>query len=102
MANFTKDEKMNSTVISFKSCRWDRKLVALFESCRMNVKLSFYVYKIISKSFIEKSLSVTSWANSTWNSRSSHRGVCKTGFLKKFAKFTRKHLCQILFFNKAV
>ena len=44
MANFTKDEKMNSTVISFKSCRWDRKLVALLESCRMNVKLSFYVY----------------------------------------------------------
>ena len=26
--------------------------------------------------------------------------VCKKGVLKYFAKFTRKHLCQILFLNK--
>ena len=25
---------------------------------------------------------------------------CKKGFLRNFAKFTRKHLCQSLFFNK--
>ena len=34
--------------------------------------------------------------------RTNHPGVfCKKGILKKFAKFTRKHLCQSLFFNKA-
>ena len=27
-------------------------------------------------------------------------GVCKKGALRNFAKFTRKHLCQNLFFNK--
>ena len=35
--------------------------------------------------------------------RSSRRRCSvKKGVLKKFAKFTRKHLCQILFFNKVV
>ena len=29
-------------------------------------------------------------------------GVLKKGFLKYFAKFTGKHLCQSLFFNKVV
>ena len=33
--------------------------------------------------------------------KSSHPEVfCKNGVLKNFAKFTRKHLCQSLFFNK--
>ena len=33
--------------------------------------------------------------------RSSHRGCSiKLGVLKNFAKFTRKYLCQRLFFNK--
>ena len=27
-------------------------------------------------------------------------GVCKKGVLKNFAKFTRKHLCWIFFYNK--
>ena len=26
--------------------------------------------------------------------------LCKNGILRKFAKFTGKHLCQSLFFNK--
>ena len=26
--------------------------------------------------------------------------ICKKGALENFAKFTRKHLCQSLFFNK--
>ena len=35
--------------------------------------------------------------------RSSHLEVlCKKGVLKYFAKFTGKHLCQSLFFNKVV
>ena len=35
------------------------------------------------------------------NFRSSRREVlCKKCVLKSFAKFTRKHRCQILFFNK--
>ena len=34
-------------------------------------------------------------------SRSSHPEVfCKKGVLRNFAKFTKKHLCQSLFFNK--
>ena len=33
--------------------------------------------------------------------RSSHSDVfCKKGVLRKFSKFTGKHLCQSLFFNK--
>ena len=33
--------------------------------------------------------------------RSSHRRCSmKKGFLRNFAKFTGKHLCQSLFFNK--
>ena len=33
--------------------------------------------------------------------RSSRAEVfCKKGVLRNFAKFTRKHLCQRLFFNK--
>ena len=52
--------KMNSVAISFESFRWDRKPVVFFESCRMNINLSCYVYKIVSKSFIEKSFSATS------------------------------------------
>ena len=27
---------------------------------------------------------------------------CKKGFLRNFTKFTGKHLCQILFFNKEI
>ena len=34
--------------------------------------------------------------------RSSHQEVfCEKGVLRNFAKFTGKHLCQSLFFNKA-
>ena len=36
-----------------------------------------------------------------WRSRSSHRRCSvRKGFLRNFAKFTGKHLCQSLFFNK--
>ena len=36
-----------------------------------------------------------------WNYRSSHPEVfCKTGVLRNYAIFTRKHLCLSLFFNK--
>ena len=35
------------------------------------------------------------------SSRSSRPGVlCKKGALRNFSKFTGKHLCQSLFFNK--
>ena len=37
----------------------------------------------------------------TKNNRSSHRRCSvRKGVLKNFAKFTGKHLCQSLFFNK--
>ena len=37
----------------------------------------------------------------TIDHRSSHRRCSvKTGLLKNFAKFTGKHLCHSLFFNK--
>ena len=36
-----------------------------------------------------------------WTNRSSRPEVfCKKGVLRNFAKFTGKHLCQSLFFNK--
>ena len=38
-----------------------------------------------------------------WNYRSSHPEVfCKTGVLRNYAIFTRKHLCLSLFFKKVV
>ena len=43
----------------------------------------------------------------TWNSKQVSelieavvRSVCKNGVLRNFAKYTRKHLCQRLYFNK--
>ena len=37
----------------------------------------------------------------SWKTKSSHPKVfCKEGVLENFAKFTGKHLCQSLFFNK--
>ena len=38
------------------------------------------------------------WVN---NTNSPPVLYCEKGVLKNFAKFTRKHLCQSLFFNKA-
>ena len=39
--------------------------------------------------------------NKAINPRNSHRRCSvKKGVLKNFAKFTGKHLCQSLFFNK--
>ena len=69
---------------------------------------------INSNSFIEslccfisrRSLSITHhlrlWTQSSQKqSRSSHRRCyLRKGFLRNFAKFTGKHLCQSLFFNK--
>ena len=34
------------------------------------------------------------------NRSSRPEGFCKKGFLRNFTKFTGKHLCQSLFFNK--
>ena len=34
------------------------------------------------------------------NRRSRRKVFCKNGVLRNFAKFTGKHLCQNLFFNK--
>ena len=43
----------------------------------------------------------TAWINHPRSSRSSHRRCSvRKGVLRNFAKFTGKHLCQGLFFNK--
>ena len=40
-------------------------------------------------------------AKQSWRDRSSRPEVfCKKGVFENFTKFTRKHLCQSLFFNK--
>ena len=36
----------------------------------------------------------------TWVLSSRQEVLCKKGALRNFAKFSRKHLCQIFFFNK--
>ena len=62
----------------------------------MVLKTSLYIavhfmITFISWQFLSKSRS----------DRSSRPEVfCKNGVLRNFAKFTRKHLCQSLFFNK--
>ena len=35
-----------------------------------------------------------------WNKEQLPEVFCKKGVLRNFAKFTGKHLCQSLFFNK--
>ena len=45
--------------------------------------------------------STSFYRSSRWGEGGRGRGVfCKKGVLKNFAKFTGKHLCQSLFFNK--
>ena len=45
--------------------------------------------------------STSFYRSSRWGEGGRGRGVlCKKGILKNFAKFTGKHLCQSLFFNK--
>ena len=61
----------------------------------------FFIWKsfIDDKSSIK--LSMITMITSMTNSRSSCPEVfCKKGVLTNFAKFTGKHLCQRLFFNK--
>ena len=54
-----------------------------------------FIYKNINKNILTKS--------QLQKNRSGH-GSCsiKKGVLKNFAKFTRKHLCRSLLFNKAI
>ena len=37
-----------------------------------------------------------------WKEQQPPKMFCKNDVLRKFAKFTGKHLCQSLFFNKVV
>ena len=56
-------------------------------------KLLFLLYKVRILYF--------DFINFTFRS-SSTEGFCKNGVLEKFTKFTGKHLCQSLLFNKVV
>ena len=78
-------------------CVVDTKL--LFKKLELSTsKLdwSFYIVSIARK----KVRAMICWMKFS-SSRSSHPDVfCKEGALGNFAKFTGKHLCQSLFFNK--
>ena len=55
----------------------------------------------IIESFFNKNTSLYWKVSSRASSRSSRPDVfCEKDVLRNFAKFTRKHLCQSLFFNK--
>ena len=61
-------------------------------------KWLFYFFFFLFVIIVLDTVSVTM---SHWNCRSSHwRCSVKIGVVKNFGKFTRKHLCQSLFFNK--
>ena len=64
--------------------------------------LHFLCFSVCIRNFIENLLilmKMLCWKISSY--RSSHPQVfCKKGVLRNFAKFTGKHLCQRLFFNK--
>ena len=74
-----------------------------FLTCRI---IYFTVAFFISKYWCMNSFKVSIFTNRWWPwhrriFRSSHREVfCKKGALRNSAKFTWKHLCQSLFFNK--
>ena len=76
--------------INMSSCNKSFKQVLSFKSDISFIYTSdstFFTYLKFEASF--------------WNSRSRRPEVfCKNGVLRNFAKFTRKHLCQRLFFNK--
>ena len=82
--------------------------VSTFETCRNLEGVGQYQFfsssdfQILLKLF--QVLLNTGSTGIEWNirlNRSSHPEVfCKKGALKNFSKFTEKHLCQILFFNK--
>ena len=62
-----------------------------------------YVIKIatIFKDCVDNKVVVCKFDTKLNNDRSSRPEVlCKKDFLKNFAKFTGKHLCHSLFFNK--
>ena len=50
--------------------------------------------KVIEDDFYDKIIEAKCTGAVTWR--------CIKGVLRNFAKFTRKHLCQSLFFNKVV
>ena len=64
-----------------------------FQSREKETSVLFH-FKVMLVSFKKKQLFYSAF-------RSSHRGCSvKTNVLRNFAKFTGKHLCQSLFFNK--
>ena len=70
----------------------------LFQKFLIILVLNFY---IIHKQFYIKHYTIFLYNASFTLYRSSHPEVfCKKDVLRNFAKFTEKHLCQRLFFNK--
>ena len=59
--------------------------------------MAFYEHSEHTKDFSGKT--IASWKNSKDRSRRPEV-FCKKGVLRNFPKFTGKHLCQSLFFNK--
>ena len=72
------------------------KIMEFFEQGSLSYQITITQYKVLSVLFI-KVLRKCKHCSS----RSTHLEVfCKNGALRNFAKFTRKHLCQSLFFIK--
>ena len=68
--------------------------------CRPTISITVD-YRIKQKCLWQFQLEVDYYSHKISKVRSSHPEVfCKKGVLRNFAKFTGKHLCQSLFFNK--
>ena len=63
--------------------------------------VSIYITRILNQDSNETKIITLGWSKGKDTFRSSRPEVfCEKGFLKYFAKFKGKHLCQSLFFNK--
>ena len=100
-------------VATYKSEVWEQKCVAFslfsfWQELCYKVKESIFLLNEnikFNKNEAESKTENPNWVLEKWSlyfsSRSSRPEVfCKKGVLRNFTKFTEKHLCQSLFFNK--
>ena len=91
------------------SCLWKPEIYFLRKSQARKVWniCWFFVVRIAMKfmlfflRFKKKTVEIwTLWMINLENRNSCQEEICKKGILENFAKFTGKHLCRGLFFNK--
>ena len=96
-----------NTIFSFKkvfvATKIQKQPPQVFCKRSFIIRKTFQYCEVFKNTYFEKHL----WAGASENqclsdkfTSSSPEVLCKTGVLRNFAKFTVKHLCQSLLFNK--